>query len=147
MTAALQFISNLATADQIADHLKRCDARFIPSLSIRVNIDDYAKKIVSKATRFEAYSGGSLVGVVAVYANQAGGVAYITNVSVLQAWSGIGVATRLMDLCIAHAKAAHIQRICLEVGAGNASALRFYERIGFTRDQLKDGSVFMHFCL
>jgi hypothetical protein len=67
MNEAVEYLSNNASEAQIAGHLSRCDADFVPSLSGRVDINDYAKKIVNKAMRFEAWSGGELVGLVAAY--------------------------------------------------------------------------------
>ena len=85
MQAAVDYLSNKASEAEIAEHLSRCDADFVPPLSGRVEINDYAKKIASKATRFEAWSGGTLVGLVAAYCNdQEKHIAYITSVSVLR---------------------------------------------------------------
>ena len=65
----IAFRSSKATEAQIAEHLARCDADFVPPLSGRVEINDYAKKISIKAKRFEAWSGDILVGLVAAYCN------------------------------------------------------------------------------
>ena len=97
MSAAIEYRLNMASAAQIAEHLLRCDADFVPPLSGRVEIRDYAQKIASKATRFEAWSGGTLVGLVAAYCNDRDKrIAFITSVSVLREWTGKGIAARLM---------------------------------------------------
>ncbi len=132
MSAAVECLSNKASAEQIAEHLSRCDADFMPSLSGRVEISDYAKKIAGKATRFEAWSGGTLVGLVAVYCNdQEMRIVYITSVSVLKEWKGKGIAARLMKQCIEHAKALGMQQISLEVAGDNTTAIKLYEKNGF----------------
>lgn len=136
MSAEVEYLSNKASAAQIADHLLSCDADFVPPLSGRVEIRDYARKIASKGTRFEAWSGGTLVGLVAAYCNdQEKRIAYITSVSVLRAWAGKGIAARLMKQCIEHAKAAGMRRISLEVASDNAPAIRLYEESGFVMDK------------
>ncbi len=56
ISEAVKYFLNKATTAQIIDHLQRCNADFIPPLSGRTNIDDYALKITNKATRFEAWS-------------------------------------------------------------------------------------------
>jgi len=84
MSKTLVFTSSQASEVEIAEHLAHCDADFLPPLSSRVEIVDYARKIVAQAARFEAWSGGRLVGLVAMYCNdQERQIAYITSVSVL----------------------------------------------------------------
>ena len=132
MSAAVEYLSNKASAVEIAGHLARCDADFMPPLSGRVEIKDYAIKIVSKATRFEAWSGGTLVGLVAAYCNdQEKRVAYITSVSVLREWTGKGITARLMRQCIEHVKASGMRQVSLEVARDNTPAIRLYEKSGF----------------
>jgi ribosomal protein S18 acetylase RimI-like enzyme len=124
---------NSASAAQIAAHLARCDSRFVPRLSARVDIAAYAAKIAAHAVRFEAWSGGELIGLVAAYCNDAAcGAAFITSVSVLEAWSGAGIAAALVRRCCGYAKLQALGRLRLEVAAGNAGAIRLYENCGFS---------------
>jgi ribosomal protein S18 acetylase RimI-like enzyme len=132
MSVAVEYLSNKASEAEIAEHLSRCDADFVPPLSGRAEIKDYAKKIVSKATRFEAWSGGTLVGLVAAYCNdQENRIAYITSVSVLRAWTSKGIAARLVGQCVEHAKVSGMRQISLEVAADNTLAIKLYEKSGF----------------
>lgn len=132
MRAAVELLLNQASAEQIAEHLSRCDADFVPPLSTRVKIKDYALKIASKATRFEAWSGGALVGLVATYDNdQEKRIAYITNVSVLNEWTGQGIAQSLMNQCVAHVNILGMRQISMEVAADNTPAINLYEKSGF----------------
>lgn len=132
MSSAVDYQVNTASETQIAEHLLRCDADFVEALSERVEIPAYAKKIASKSTRFEAWSSGTLVGLVAAYCDdRETRVAHITNVSVLKEWAGKGIATRLIDHCIAYAKAASMRKIGLEVAATNVSAIKLYEKNQF----------------
>lgn len=132
MSAAVEYLSNRASEAEIAEHLSRCDVDFVPPLCGRLEINDYAKKIVSKATRFEAWSGGMLVGLVAAYYNdEEKRIVYITSVSVLKEWMGKGIAARLMKQCIKDAKASGMGQINLEVASDNAPAIKLYEKIGF----------------
>jgi len=140
---SVTFSSNRASEEQIAEHLSRCDESFVPPLSGRVEIADYAHKIADMATRFEAWD-GALVGLLAVYCNDhERGVAYVTSVSVLQQWRSRGIAASLVDRCIAHAKAAGFERVELEVDAENASAVRLYEQKGFSIDAVHGRAVSM----
>lgn len=146
MSNAENYLLNKASAAQIADHLLRCDVDFVPPLSGRVEINDYARKIESKATRFEAWSDGTLVGLVAAYCNdQESRIAYITSVSVLRAWTGKGIAARLMSQCIEHAKASGMRQISLEVGGDNAPAIKLYKKSGFEISNTGTPSITMNF--
>ena len=136
MSAVVEYVSNKASEAEIAEHLSRCDDDFIPPLSGRVEINDYAQKVARKATRFEAWSGGTLVGLVAAYINdQDKHIAYITSVSVLQSWAGKGIAANLMTRCVEHAKASGMRQINLEVAGDNTPAIRLYESNGFIADK------------
>lgn len=124
---------NCATTAQIAEHLTRCDADFVPILSSRVDIDAYASKIASNAVRFEAWIGPELVGMVAAYCNdRTRAIAYITSVSVLKELTGQGIASRLLRHCIDYAKLEEFERISLQVAAGHPGAIRLYEKCGFS---------------
>jgi GNAT superfamily N-acetyltransferase len=132
MTAAIEYRSNNASEAEIAEHLLRGNAAFVPPLSSRVEINDYAKKITNQATRFEAWSGGILIGLIAAYCNdQKSRVAFITSVSVLSEWAGKGVAAHLLNQCIEHAKTMGMQQISLEVASNNTRAIQLYEKTGF----------------
>ncbi len=132
MSETVEYRLNSASEVEIAEHLSRCDTAFVPPLSGRVEISDYAQKIASKATRFEAWSGGTLVGLVAAYCNDhEKRIAYITSVSVLREWIGNGIAVRLVGQCIEYAKTSGMRQISLEVASDNAPAIRLYEKSGF----------------
>jgi len=136
MIAVVEYLSNKATEAEIAEHLSCCDADFVPPLNGRVEIKDYAKKIANYATRFEAWSGSKLVGLVAAYCNdQEKRRAYITSVSVLREWTGKGIASRLLNQCIEHVKASGMRQVSLEVASGNTSAIKLYEKGDFIMDK------------
>jgi ribosomal protein S18 acetylase RimI-like enzyme len=148
MSAAVKYQSNKASEVEIAEHLSRCDADFVPPLSSRVEIKDYATKIINQATRFEAWSGDTLLGLVAAYYNdQEKRIAYITSISVLKEWMGKGIATRLMGLCIEHARASGMWQISLIVAESNAPAIRLYEKSGFVSGKVNTPFVSMNLYL
>lgn len=132
MSEPVEYRLNRATVAELAGHLRSCDADFLPPLSERVVIESYADKIARKATRFEAWSGGTLVGLVAVYGDdRERRSAFITNVSVLGPWTGQGVAARLLARSVEHARDSGMRRVVLEVSGSNAAAVRLYEKAGF----------------
>ena len=145
MSTAVEYLMNKASELEIAEHLRACDANFVPPLSGRVKISDYAKKIAGKATRFEAWAGGLLVGMVAAYCNdEKRRVAHITSVSVLNEWTGSGVAAQLMERCIMHLKEIKFDRAELEVHGRNESAIRLYERSGFIKNEAHSQVLVMY---
>ena len=138
--AAIGHELNTASGEEIARHLALCDDSFEPALSSRVNLRAYAMKIESKAERFEAWSGNALAGLVAVYLERERSRAYVTNVSVLPALGGQGIASALMRRCILHAHVAEVAQVALEVGVHNLPAIELYKRLGFIRAST-DGAI------
>lgn len=132
MSGAVEYLANRATAAEIEEHLRCCDADFVAALSARVAIPAYAQKIANKTVRFEAWSNEKLVGMVAAYCNDhLTHLAHITSVSVLKEWTGKGIATNLIERCVEHAKAVGMHLIGLEVAADNMPAIKMYEKSGF----------------
>jgi ribosomal protein S18 acetylase RimI-like enzyme len=132
MSGPLTYRSDAASADQLAVLLQRCDASFIPPLSSRVELAAYAHKIASRALRLEAWQGAEPVALLAMYCNDpAGGVAYITSVSVVPGCARRGMASALLAQAIGQARAAGMRQIALEVDANNGAALRLYQKHGF----------------
>jgi len=143
-TPLVEYCVNVATADEIAEHLRKSDADFVPPLSGRVEISDYARKIANHATRLEAWSAGTLIGLVAAYNNDfEARIAHITSVSVIREWTGKGIASRLVAQCIEHAKASGMRLISLEVARNNAPAIKLYEKYGFVAIDAKSPMVRM----
>ena len=121
-----------ASREDLSAHLVRCDPHFVPRLSERLDIVNYAQKIHDKALTFEAWNGGSLVGLVAAYMNDPDGrEAYVTNVSVEAAFQGMGVADSLMVRCIQHAREKGLKQIRLEAAVESDRAVGLYRRLGF----------------
>ena len=132
MTQDVVFRRDEADARAVEVHLRDCDADFDPPLSQRVDITSYAVRLVERAARFEAWSHGQLVGLVAAYANSgAGGSAFITNVSVLPSFRGRGLAERLVASGLDHLKGQGFRRVELEVGRAAAAAIALYRKLGF----------------
>ena len=142
--AVVKYMLNMASEAELAEHLSHCDADFVPPLSGRVKIGAYAKKIASKAARFEAWSGDTLVGLVVAYCNDhEKHIAYITSVSVLREWMGKGISSCLMIQCIEHVKVSGMRQITLDVAIDNTPAKRLYEKHGFVVDKVNAPFVSM----
>jgi ribosomal protein S18 acetylase RimI-like enzyme len=132
MSEQIEYFLNKASEAEIAEHLLSCEAGFVPPLGSRVDIRQYAGKITNAATRFEAWTGGRVIGLVAAYCNDCKGrTSFITSVSVLNNWTGHGIAKSLLSQCIEYARAQGFQELCLEVDARNSPAIGLYQKAGF----------------
>lgn len=123
---------NRSSASKITAHLLRVDACFEPALGSRVDIPTYAQKLHDRAVRIEAWAGGELIGLVAVYCNQPDrSKAFVTSVSVWLECQGQGIAGRLMRQCIEHMRGLEVDQIELEVDKRSLSAIALYQKLGF----------------
>ena len=109
-----------ATEDEICSHLVSCNEDFITPLDQRVNIKEYASKLSRAAVTFEAWSGHILVGLVAAYFNDLKSRSgYITTVSIVNKFKGMGISSELLRACVSYAGAHNFREIRLEVHKDN----------------------------
>ncbi|MEO7562947.1 MAG: GNAT family N-acetyltransferase [Ferruginibacter sp.] len=121
-----------ATEVEISAHLFKCNGNFIPPLSEKVNIKDYARKLALNSVTFEAWSHDILAGVVAAYFNDINNkTGYITNVSTLGEFFGQGLGSKLLKMCIDYGEKNGYRQIMLEVNSGNENAIGLYKKNGF----------------
>ena len=104
----------------------------MPQLSTRVNLKEYAQKIIEKATLFEAWHNDTLIGLIAIYTNPQDHTAFITNVSVVKEFTGLGISSSLLHQCIEHLRTKKFLYINLEVNSHNSTAIGLYNKYGFT---------------
>lgn len=142
----VEFSSGGATRDDIAAHLAECDLDFIPPLHTYLDIQQYSEKLGRNATTFEAWTGDRLVGLVAIYLNDsAHAMGFISSVSVVRSFSGLGIAARLIRDSLGCAREKGFRAASLEVAPHNGSAIRLYEGLGFARAEINHrGWIVMH---
>ena len=133
-------------ADELLAHLRAADVGFAPPLSSRIDLVAYADKLAAHARRVEAWQDGVLVGLIAMYANDAAQGGFITNVSVLPGHQGQGIAGELLTRALALATELRLPRLRLEVYADNMAALALYRRHGFSAEASAAASptLFLH---
>lgn len=135
----LRYSADTSSSTNFLDHLATAGSEFFDDLSQRVNIDEYVEKITSRATRIEAWYGDELVGIVALYANDAvSRIAFVTHVSVSVDWQGSGLARTLLREAMAIAAERGMTRVDLEVSRTNERARRLYRSLGLA-DVYDDG--------
>lgn len=138
----VRLTSNESNSDEVLRHLRAADAEFMPPLSQRVELREYADKLCEQAERDEAWSGTELVALVATYCNDRKRGAYISNVSVLRAFRGQGLGDALVRQAMERAREKRLPMITLHLHADNRAALALYQRHRFAigareGDQLK----------
>ncbi|WP_457445576.1 GNAT family N-acetyltransferase [Roseateles sp. P5_E4] len=135
-----------ADVSTLLTHLRAADASFAPPLSSRLDLAAYADKLFAHARRVEAWQDDVLVGLIAMYANDAAQGGFITNVSVLPDQQGQGIAGELLTRALALATELRLPRLRLEVYADNTAALALYRRHGFSAEASAAASptLFLH---
>ncbi|MFJ7970440.1 GNAT family N-acetyltransferase [Psychrobacillus sp. NPDC096389] len=122
--------------EKIYLHLLECKDNFVPPLNERVELRDFAKKIHDNAITFCAIDNHNLVGLVSCYFNN-GAYGFINHVSVLSKYKRLGIAIRLMEMCIDYALENSYSLLCLEVDSDNKAAIVLYTKVGF---EIKDNN-------
>jgi ribosomal protein S18 acetylase RimI-like enzyme len=140
----IKYKTKSATAKEVYSHLKECNDYFCPQLDKRVDIEEYSTKLFEKSVTFEAWEGNILIGLVAAYFNDAiKHSGYITTVSLINRYTGSGIASELMDICIKYAKQNNLREINLEVHKDNTKAINLYHKFGFLDYGNKDDFILM----
>lgn len=138
-TNEIEYKIKTAVENDIFAHLQECTDNFSPPLNKRVNIKEYSQKIFDKSMTFEAWKNQILVGLIAAYLNESSGRSvYITNVSVMKDFMGLGIASTLLSECIEYARKKNRKEIKLEVGKENIQAISLYRKFGFMNDDVKN---------
>lgn len=111
--------------------LNKVDADFSPTLSSRVNLEQYALKLLKVATVFGVYKHNQLVGAIAVYMNDLDSkVAYCPFLAILPNSRGQGFSQLLLEIAIAELKSKKFKSLSLTVRA-DSPANHLYEKKGF----------------
>ncbi len=144
----LDYKIKTASGEVIIEHLARCANYFYPPLHTYVDIQKYGEKIEDNAITFEAWDKNTLVGLIATYFNdEITKIGFITNVSILKEYQGIGIASKLLLLTIEYGKEHNFRILRLEVNNKNQKALNLYKRNGFVETKQNENSVMMEYLL
>jgi ribosomal protein S18 acetylase RimI-like enzyme len=141
----IRYAIKTANERDIYVHLKNCKDNFMPPLTQRVVLEEYARKIYLKSVTFEAWREHNLVGLLAIYFNNTPSkyTAFITNVSVLKENMRFGIASALMNMCIEYAHKNNFDEINLEVFPGNKDGVAFYTKFNFINVDLRGEPLLM----
>lgn len=111
---------------------------------ITINIDEYVKKIIDKASIITIYNCGNLQGFIAYYENDTKkDTAYLTMIAIDPEIQGMGYGENLIKLSIENLKNKGFKKFKLEVLSNNKKAISLYEYLGFLKKQDNGDSIFM----
>ena len=132
----IEWIKGRNAAYRIEDFLNEVNEDFIPSLSSRVNIAEYAVKLAEYAdTVFVVDNYGKDIASCSIYCNQKR--AYISSIAVMKVYRGIGVGHILMEEILRHT-ANLCEAIALHVHRENAIAIDYYMKHNFVYGDTND---------
>ena len=135
----IKFNWNTADSKQIHHHLLDCDNTFVPSLSSRVDLANYAAKLFERAQRIECFDKDDLSGLLAFYLVDDQEV-FITSISISPAYQGRGLGKQLLFELEDYCQKNSILRIVLRVSKDNKSAIKFYNASNFVARKEKEPS-------
>lgn len=114
----------------ILNYLSENDNNFIPPLSSRVKLEEYAKKIYKHSVQLWVKHEHEFVGFCALYVNPE--FTYISTISIVDKYKGVGAGKRLLNKVIDVTKRNFINEIRLEIQDKNKKVKSFYLKKGFT---------------
>ena len=138
----IEYRNNVSNSSDILSHLMMVDNNFIPKLSSRVNLEEYSIKLRAFSKTFEAWYNNELIGFIALYLKEDKS-AFISNLSVLENYNGLGIGTELIKNCSNYLNSIGFEKIELEVNKDNLQALKFYEKNNFKHISKKENSIFL----
>ena len=132
LSESMQVKHNTSTEVEILEHLRRVDSLFVPTLSSRVTLGEYSRKLRAFGETIELWSGASIVGLVAGYVNGNGSRSFLSSVSIESQLWGQGWGRRLLIDLIDLSRSVQSDSLDLEVSESSFQAVSMYRSLGFT---------------
>jgi ribosomal protein S18 acetylase RimI-like enzyme len=104
--------------------------------------DPIARIVGAGGQIFVARRGVAVLGTCAVVPHEAGELELV-KLAVAPAARGLGLGRRLVEACLAFARAQGAERVVLLSNSRLAAALRLYERLGFRRAPVPPGAQYV----
>lgn len=114
--------------------LNSIDGLFPVPLSNKVDLQQYAEKLLEKGQLCIERRNGEIVGLVAGYTeNLTDNMAYISLVGTSEKAQNQGIATKLIKEFCDECRKKNIERVHLYTDIRNSNAIYLYEKIGFKK--------------
>ena len=127
----MEFRINTSSPQDIGLLLKASGTEFIDGITLNQNFADYVDKIFLKSQRYELWSEGDLVGLLAFYRNDAAKEIYVTSISISERHQGVGNGKYLLEKLLADDSQDQIESVRLEVRVDNQKAINLYNSLNF----------------
>ena len=129
--------SDLYHFNELISILRKLDTYFSPSMSSRVDLNEFARKLDKFGNlEFACTENDGVIGIIAYYCNDhATGSAYGTYLGVLKEYQGKGIASELMKRCLETCRKSGMKEMILTTEASNMVAKNFHEKFGFDTEK------------
>lgn len=139
----LEWVHGWESTERVCAFLKEIDFEMMPSLSERVELHEYAKKLSGYADNLFIVKDGVDVASCSVYCNTEN--AFISSIAVKAAYRKQHIGTFMLREVKAHIKKHHCVKLCLNVYINNDVAIQFYENNGFSYKEQQGQWIMMEF--
>lgn len=126
---------------ELINFLTDIDDYFSPPLSNRVDLQEYAEKIIKLSEIYSVKDNNEIIALVSTYLNN--NSAYITLFAIKKNFHGQGISYKLFDFLRKKIKEKSIDELKLEVYKNNIRAIRFYQKLDFNIVSENKSSYFM----
>lgn len=140
MPETIEWITGMEYCSRIENFLYKVDAYFIPRLSERVCIKDYACKLAKYAETVFFINSNEDIASCSVYCNRE--IAYISSIAVKPEYMRRGVGERLIDEVKKNVRL-KCNAIELHVCVYNRQAINFYLANDFIKEHIKEDWIKM----
>lgn len=119
--------------ERLFDFLNEVDDYLTPTLSSRVNLTDYSKKLANQATNYVAIDNGEIIGLSSCYFNEAPEMSFGTYLCVKEEYQkeggiGIKLISDIIDYCEANGS----KGFWCAIRKTNKPLRKMYKILGFT---------------
>ncbi len=140
----IKFLKSKLTSVEISAFFILCDKSFIPPLSNRVVIEEYAEKLSILSSHFCIYYNKTLIGLSCCYCNDyIGKKAYISVTCIHPKFQGKGLGKKLTLFVEDDIKKMDFKKIRFEVDMANLPSLSMHEKIGYLIVARNEHSFFL----
>lgn len=136
-----QWSNKVNVSERLKQFLFEMDEYFIPNLSDRVCINNYAEKLSEKAETLFVLFDGVVIASCSVYCNA--NFAYISSFAVKKQFSGMHIGSLMMQTILNKCTELGFHEVRLEVFIANESAIQFYNHHGFQQFEKSSESMIL----
>lgn len=117
------------------DFVMNSDNLFCPSLSSRVDLETYIKKMYDNGTKQIYIENGAIIGLSVSYINKAPNYSFGTYLLILPEYEGYGLGLAMVKNNLKYAKEIGCKEYRLRIRASNKMLYKFYKSMGFIESE------------